>query len=65
LGDGQDNTPNQETPDWLNTGLTLIGTRAHVPANIRVGRNVIIRPRTNAEAFEQNNVVASGATVGL
>jgi glucose-1-phosphate adenylyltransferase len=64
LGDGQDNTPNKETPDWLNTGLTLIGTRAHVPENVRVGRNVIIRPRTNAEAFGQNNIVASGATVG-
>jgi glucose-1-phosphate adenylyltransferase len=64
LGDGQDNTPNRETPDRLNTGLTLVGMRAHVPAGARVGRNVIIRPRTDAEAFTQHNVVPSGATLG-
>jgi glucose-1-phosphate adenylyltransferase len=64
LGDGQDNTPNRDTPERLNTGLTLVGMRSHVPAGARVGRNVIIRPRTNAEVFTQHNVVPSGATLG-
>jgi glucose-1-phosphate adenylyltransferase len=64
LGEGQDNTPNQETPEWLNTGLTMVGMRSHIPAGVRVGRNVIIRPRTSQEAFSYNKEVMSGATVG-
>jgi glucose-1-phosphate adenylyltransferase len=64
LGDGHDNTPNQKTPEWLNTGLTLVGMRTHIPSNVRVGRNVAILSRTNAEAFGSNKEVMSGATVG-
>ncbi len=63
LGDGHDNTPNQETPDWLNTGLTLVGTRAHIPTGVRIGRNVIVKPRTNERAFGRSKLVVSGATV--
>ncbi len=64
LGEGQDNTPNEEMPEWLNTGLTLVGTRAQVPAGARVGRNVAIRPRTTEQAFAYNKVVVSGTTLG-
>jgi glucose-1-phosphate adenylyltransferase len=65
LGEGQDNTPNSETPEWLNTGLTLVGMRSRVPAGARVGRNVVIRPRTTEEAFGLHKDVRSGATLGL
>lgn len=64
LGDSQENTPNQETPEWLNTGLTLVGMRARIPAGARVGRNVSIRPRTSEQAFGFDKVIASGATLG-
>lgn len=65
LGDGYDNVPNHDTPDWLNTGLTLVGLRAQVPERARVGRNVVIRPRASAAAFGQERVVASGTTIGV
>jgi glucose-1-phosphate adenylyltransferase len=65
LGDGQDNPPNTETPEWLNTGLTLVGMRSRIPEKARVGRNVIIRSRTTEEAFGHDKVVVSGATLGL
>src|SRR6266540_4013119 len=45
VGDGEDNTPNQAAPEWLSTGLTLVGRRARVPAGAKIGRNVVIRPR--------------------
>jgi glucose-1-phosphate adenylyltransferase len=63
LGDGEDNTPNQEAPERLNTGLTLVGLQAQIPAGARVGRNVAVRPRTAESAFGKGNTAESGSTV--
>jgi glucose-1-phosphate adenylyltransferase len=63
LGESEDNTPNLDAPDKLNTGLTLVGTRAHVPVGTRVGRNVVIRPRTRDAIFGGERVVTSGTTL--
>lgn len=58
VGDGEDNMPNRETPERLNTGLTLVGLGAKVADGLRIGRNVAIRPRSSVGAD-----VASGSTV--
>ena len=63
LGSGEDNTPNRDAPDRMNTGLTLVGKRTHVPASAQVGRNVTLRPRTSEAAFGADKVVASGRTL--
>ncbi len=63
VGDGEDNTPNQRSPDLMNTGLTLVGRSAYIPPNVRIGRNVIIRPRVTAASFGGQTVVSSGATI--
>lgn len=63
VGYGDDNTPNQQTPDLLNTGLTLIGRGAQLPAMVQVGRNVVVRPRIQEGMFN-SSTVASGMTVG-
>ncbi len=63
VGDGEDNTPNQRAPELLNTGLTLVGRSAQIPANVRIGRNVVIRPRVTAAAFGAQTVIPSGATI--
>jgi glucose-1-phosphate adenylyltransferase len=63
LGDGDDNTPNQATPEQLNTGLTLVGRQAKVPAGARIGRNVVIRPRVTEAAYEPEKHVSSGKTI--
>ena len=39
LGEGDDVTPNWLEPSRLNTGLTIVGKRAHIPAGTIVGRN--------------------------
>lgn len=64
VGDGEDNTPNQQVPDRLNTGLSLAGRRAHIPAGTTVGRNVQIRPRTTEAAYQGKGTVPSGQTIG-
>jgi glucose-1-phosphate adenylyltransferase len=64
LGEGDDNTPNSSAPNKLNTGLTLVGLRAQVPAGTRVGRNVVIFPRTGESAFGPDRIIASGTTLG-
>jgi glucose-1-phosphate adenylyltransferase len=63
LGWGDDNTPNQRWPERLNTGLTLVGKHAVVPARTTVGRNVVIHPGVTAGAYPGTEVT-SGETVG-
>jgi glucose-1-phosphate adenylyltransferase len=64
VGDGEDNTPNQSAPEWLNTGLTVVGLRARIPASAVVGRNVVIMPRVGESAFRGDLTVKGGRTVG-
>jgi glucose-1-phosphate adenylyltransferase len=62
VGYGVDNTPNRRHPERLNTGLTVIGKRARIPAGLKVGHNVIINPDVN-ESQLQTDFVPSGETV--
>jgi glucose-1-phosphate adenylyltransferase len=62
IGFGDDNTPNQQFPKSLNTGLTVIGKRARLPAGVRIGHNVIINPGTLPESFAGEEI-PSGETV--
>jgi glucose-1-phosphate adenylyltransferase len=59
---GVDNVPNLQFPDRLNTGLTVIGKQAHIPAGIKIGHNVIINPRVDESRF-QTEYVSSGEVV--
>jgi glucose-1-phosphate adenylyltransferase len=63
LGWGDDNTPNQRYPERLNTGLTLVGKHAVVPAGTIVGRNAVIHPRAASGAYPGAQI-ASGETIG-
>ena len=66
VGFGEDNKPNEQEPDKINTGITVIGKNAHIPTNIGVGRNVVVVPRADEDAFESfGDNVPSGATVGV
>jgi glucose-1-phosphate adenylyltransferase len=66
LGWGEDYTmPNTRHPDRFYTGPTIVGKGAHVPANRRIGRNVVIEADVDEEAFAMfGDVIASGETVG-
>ncbi len=63
VGWGDNNTPNLKRPDRLNTGLTLAGKDAVIPAGYAVGRNVVIYPKVTAKDYPSAEI-ASGETIG-
>jgi len=69
VGVGDDVTPNQLEPANINTGITIVGKRARVPAGAIIGRNCRIDPNTALEDYRQfpdGNLclqVKSGATI--
>ncbi|MCO5245992.1 MAG: hypothetical protein M9927_19625 [Anaerolineae bacterium] len=65
VGFGSDHdTVNKLDPDKLFTGITVIGKGAHIPANVRVGRNVLVNAARDDEDFAPfGDHVASGETV--
>jgi glucose-1-phosphate adenylyltransferase len=62
IGYGDDLTPNKLEPSRLNTGITLVGKRAHLPDNLKVGRNCKIGTDLRPEDFPANTL-ASGETL--
>ncbi len=64
VGWGDDNTPNRKLPERLNTGITVIGKRAVVPAGYTVGRNVVLSPRVTEKDYTSKEV-ASGENIVL
>ncbi len=63
LGFGDDlSVPNRAEPDKINTGITVIGKGAHIPAGISIGRNVVINADRDEGDFPGGDV-ASGETI--
>lgn len=62
IGAGEDNTPNVLQPAYLDTGITIAGKRAHVPAGAVIGRNCRIDPNI-AEDDYQELEIPSGSTI--
>ena len=64
LGHGDDMTPNRAEPDRINTGITVVGKGAHIPAGTEIGRNVVVRPWVGEAHFaEFGGKVPSGTTI--
>lgn len=62
VGWGNDCTPNQLEPANINTGITIVGKRARIPAGACIGRNCRIDPNTTPDDYDQLEV-PSGGTV--
>jgi glucose-1-phosphate adenylyltransferase len=56
LGIGGLEVPNLLEPERLNTGITLVGRKAHVPANVTIGRNVLIAPDVQERHFLSRDI---------
>jgi glucose-1-phosphate adenylyltransferase len=64
VGMGNDyDTPNRQEPGRLNTGITVIGKRAVIPAGVRLGRNVKVLEGARPADFGGRRTVASGGTI--
>lgn len=62
LGVGNDDTPNKLEPANINTGITIVGKRAQIPAGATIGRNCRIDPNTTPTDYESLEI-PSGGTV--
>jgi len=66
VGMGSDfDTPNRQEPNRLNTGITVVGKRAVIPAGVRIGRNVKIGAEVRRAHFSERKQIPSGGTVEL
>ena len=61
VGGGDDNTPNQLEPANINTGITIVGKRARIPAGAVIGRNCRIDPSTTPEDYASLEVPSGGS----
>jgi len=62
IGYGDDLTPNQEEPENLRSGITLVGKGAKIPNEIKIGRNCKIACWVERADFE-SNIIPSGSSV--
>ncbi|MFM7585259.1 MAG: glucose-1-phosphate adenylyltransferase [Caldilinea sp.] len=63
VGTGDSTVPNEQMPDRLFAGITVVGKYAYVPDGAQVGRNVLINSGRNETDFPSDKVVADGKTV--
>jgi glucose-1-phosphate adenylyltransferase len=64
VGLGADlDVPNRQEPGRLNTGITVVGKRAVIPAGVRLGRNVKVNEGVRPADFGGRRSVPSGGTI--
>lgn len=59
IGKGED-IPNEAKPAIYNSGITVVGERAVIPANVEIGRNVMIDINTAPEDFCSRKIPSGG-----
>jgi glucose-1-phosphate adenylyltransferase len=62
VGHGDDNSPNKDEPENLNTSITVIGKGAKLPSKLKVGRNCRIGCWVERSDFS-SDVLPSGSSV--
>lgn len=62
LGAEGDLTPNERFPGHLDSGISLIGKNARLPARTRLGRNVVVFPQNDLSKLGVRSV-ESGETI--
>jgi glucose-1-phosphate adenylyltransferase len=60
LGNGDDMTPNQLEPANIDTGITIAGKRAVIPAGVLIGRNCRIDPNTTEDDYDELEIPSGG-----
>jgi glucose-1-phosphate adenylyltransferase len=62
IGAGDDYRPNEDRPDILSSGISIVGKRATLPRGLTIGRNCIVAPGVQPEDFD-TLTITSGRTV--
>jgi len=62
VGKGDPEVTNREHPDYLHTGITLVGENVLLPQGTRVGKNVLIYPGTKPADLRSSDI-SCGQTI--
>jgi glucose-1-phosphate adenylyltransferase len=63
LGYGSEIIPNKDNPNILTEGLSVVGKNAFLPADLTLGRHVLIYPDVDESDIGEMLNIASGSTV--
>lgn len=63
VGTGEESVVNEQMPDKLFAGITVIGKNAYIPDRVQIGRNVLINSGRDESNFPADGIVADGKTV--
>ena len=63
VGVGDESVVNEEMPDKLFAGITVIGKEAIIPDGSKIGRNVLIASGREEKDFPEDRVVADGKSI--
>jgi glucose-1-phosphate adenylyltransferase len=63
VGTGDESVANQQAPDKLAAGITVVGKGAYLPDGVRIGRNVLINSERDERHFPADGIVPDGATI--
>jgi glucose-1-phosphate adenylyltransferase len=61
IGYGDDLTPNEEEPEILNCGITVVGKVAKIPAGMKIGRNCKIDCWVEEDDFTSDFIPSGGS----
>jgi len=62
IGYGDDFRANRRAPKSLNTGITIVGKKARIPPEVKIGRNCVIGVGAGEEDFPASEI-QSGETI--
>ena len=63
VGVGNMETVNEQMPDRLFAGITVVGKHAYIPDGAQIGRNVLINSGRDEADFPEDRIVADGKTI--
>lgn len=63
VGTGDESVKNEQMPDRLFMGVTVVGKNAFIPERAQIGRNVLVNSYRDVADFPTDGVVADGKTI--
>lgn len=63
IGTGEESVANEQMPDKLFAGISVVGKNAFIPDRAQIGRNVLINSGCEESDFPADGIVGDGKTI--
>ncbi|HRW08007.1 MAG TPA: sugar phosphate nucleotidyltransferase, partial [Caldilineaceae bacterium] len=63
VGTGDESVANEQMPDKLFAGISVIGKNAYIPDRAEIGRNVLINSGCEESSYPADRIVGDGKTI--